>query len=52
MQPMTETELRYVLGPLLSISLDLRGFAAKQRARQWDNAGRVAPIAALRGRSE
>lgn len=35
----------YVLGTLLSISLDLRGFAAKQRARQWDNAGRVAPIA-------
>lgn len=35
----------YVLGTMLSFSLDLRGFATKQRARQWDNTGRVAPIA-------
>jgi phosphoglycerate dehydrogenase-like enzyme len=35
----------YVLGTMLSFSLDLRGFVAKQRARQWDNTGRVAPIA-------
>ncbi|HTN95940.1 MAG TPA: D-2-hydroxyacid dehydrogenase, partial [Nordella sp.] len=35
----------YVLGTLLSFSLDLRGFAAKQQARQWDSAGRVTPIA-------
>ena len=35
----------YVLGTMLSFSLDLAGFAARQRARQWDNAGQVTPIA-------
>ncbi len=35
----------YVLGTMLSFSLDLAGFAARQRARQWDNAGQVTPVA-------
>lgn len=35
----------YVLGTILSFSLDLRGFAAKQRARLWDGAGRMTPVA-------
>lgn len=35
----------YVLGTLLSFSLDLPGFAEKQRARRWDPAGQVTPIA-------
>lgn len=35
----------YVLGTMLSFSLDLPGFAEKQRARRWDSAGQVTPIA-------
>lgn len=35
----------YVLGTLLSFSLDLRGFACDQRGRRWNAAGRVMPIA-------
>lgn len=35
----------YVLGTMLSFSLDLAGFAARQKARKWDDAGRVTPIA-------
>lgn len=34
----------YALGAMLSFSLDFRGFAERQRARQW-TAGKVEPIA-------
>ncbi|MGE0149927.1 MAG: D-2-hydroxyacid dehydrogenase [Parvibaculaceae bacterium] len=35
----------YVLGTMLSFSLGLPGFAAKQQARQWDGAARLMPVA-------
>lgn len=35
----------YVLGTMLTFSLDLRGLAAKQRERQWDTGACMTPVA-------
>lgn len=38
------TMAEYVLGAMLTFSLDLRGFARKQRTLSWDFAGKVEPL--------